>query len=72
VSALSATQVDRRNYAAIAAEERPEPVLRLGHPYVGQYDHTTLRVKPVNSRFDHIASFQREERTKPEKRLVSN
>jgi len=47
-------------YAAIAAEERPEPALRLGLPYVGQYDHTTLRVKPVNSRFHHIASFQRE------------
>jgi hypothetical protein len=60
MSALSATQVDRRKYAAIAAEERREPILRLRHPYVGQYDHTTLRVKPVNSRFDHIASFQRE------------
>jgi hypothetical protein len=72
VSALSATQVDRRKYAAIAAEERPEPVLRLGHPYVGQYDHGTLRAKPFNSRFDHIASFQREAGSKPEKRLVSN
>jgi hypothetical protein len=54
VSTLSATQVDRRKYAAIAAEERREPILRLGHPYVGQYNHTTLRVKPINSRFDHI------------------
>jgi len=61
VSALSATQVDRQKYAAIAAEKRPEPDLRLGHPNEGQYDHATLRVKPINLRFDHIASFQRGE-----------
>jgi hypothetical protein len=72
VSALNATQVDRRNYAAIAAEERPEPVLRLGHPNAGQCDHATLRVKPINPRFDHIASFQREVESKPEEQLVRN
>ena len=69
MSTLSATQVDRSKHAAIAAEERVEPVqepalqepdLRLGHPNVGQSDHTTLRVKSINARFDHIASFQRE------------
>jgi hypothetical protein len=60
VRALSATQVDRKKHAAIAAEERVEPALRFGHPNVGQSDHTTLRVKSINARFDHIASFQRE------------
>jgi hypothetical protein len=73
VSALSATQVDRRKYAAIAAEKRPEPDLRLGHPNnEGQYDHATLRVKPINLRFDHIASFQREVKSKSEDRLLRN
>jgi hypothetical protein len=72
VSALSATQVDRRKHAAIAAEERPEPALRLGHPSTGQSDHMTLRVKPSNSRFDHIASFQGKTGSKPEERLLGN
>jgi hypothetical protein len=72
VRALSATQVDRKKYAAIAAEERPEPDLRLGHPNVGQSDHTTLRVKAINARFDHIASFQREDESKPEEDLLGN
>lgn len=72
MSALNATQVDRRNYAAIAAEERPEPGLRLGHPNVGQCDHATLRVKPVNARIGHIASFQREVEKKPEEPLLRN
>jgi hypothetical protein len=54
-------------YAAIAAEKRPEPNLRLGHPNDGgQYDHATLRIKPINLRFDHIASFQREAKSKSE------
>ena len=60
MSALSAAQVDRRKYAAMAAEERPEPGLRLGYLYAGQCDHAMLRVKPINARVDHIASFQRE------------
>jgi hypothetical protein len=81
VSALSATQVDRNKHAAIAAEERVEPVqepasqepdLRLGHPNVGQSDHATLRVKSINARFDHIASFQREVESKPEEGLLRN
>jgi hypothetical protein len=72
VSAPNATQVDRRKYAAIAAEERPEPVLRLGHPNVGQSDHATLRVKPINARFDHITSFQREAKSKSEEDLLRN
>ena len=75
--ARSATQVDRKKYAAIAAEERVEPALhepdlRLGHPNVGQSDHTTLRVKAINARFDHIASFQREGESKPEEDLLRN
>jgi hypothetical protein len=57
VSALSTTQVDRIKYAAIAAEERPGPGLQLVRPEEGQYNHVTLRVKPVNARFGHIASF---------------
>jgi len=59
-------------YAAIAAEKRPEPNLRLGHPNEGQYDHVTLRVKPINLRFDHIASFQREAESKSEDWLLRN
>jgi hypothetical protein len=77
VSALNATQVDRSKHAATAAEERPErilrnPAFRLGHPNVGQSDHTTLRVKAINARFDHIASFQREAESKPEEELFRN
>jgi hypothetical protein len=59
VSALSTTQVDRRKYAAMAAEERPGSDLQLVRPEEGQYNHATLRVKPINARFDHIASFQK-------------
>jgi hypothetical protein len=58
VSALSTTQVDRRKYAAIAAEERPGPDLQLVRPEEGQYNHVTLRVSPINARFGHVASFQ--------------
>jgi hypothetical protein len=82
VRALSATQVDRKKHAAIAAEERvepdlqepalQEPALRLGRPNVGQSDHATLRVKSINARFDHIASFQREVESKPEEGLLRN
>jgi len=53
VGALSATQVDRRKYAAIAAEQRREPDLRLGHPSQGQGDHTTLATQLIDWRFDH-------------------
>ena len=71
MSAVNATQVDRRNYAAIAAEERPEPSLRLGHLNAGQSDHVTL-VKPISALIDHIASFQRETGSKPEEQLLRN
>jgi hypothetical protein len=64
VSALSTTQVDRRKYAAIAAEERPGPDLQPVHPEEGQYNHATLRVKPIIARFGHIASFQEGQKQK--------